>query len=178
MLLLDVDIRRFCNYTDPHDVDEDLKGFTSHGGSESWDNRAGMFIRQPDNPLDITYSGGASRCRHPKLIKYYTDLHDVDESMMTIVHHGGEWWRGSNAGITHRDVAGEPSTISDVAASRRRHLKMFIYYTDWHDVDENERTNVSQGGMWTRGNQAGIALRYITDTSSHTSDTVASLKNK
>ena len=52
------------------------------------------------------------------------------------------------------------------------------FYTDWHDVDENERTNVSQGGMWTRGNQAGIALRYITDTSSHTSDTVASLKNK
>ena len=118
MLLLDVDIRKFCNYTDAHDVDEDLKGFTSHGGSESWDNRAGMFIRQPDNPLDITYSGGASRCRHPKLIKYYTDAHEVDEDERTISAHGGHWNFTSCVGIVNRHVLDSPSYTHDDVASR------------------------------------------------------------
>ena len=99
-------------------------------------------------------------------------MHDVDESMMTIVHHGGEWWRGSNAGITHRDVAGEPSTISDVAASRRRHLKMFIYYTDEHDVDENLRTIASYGE--SPGSGAGIACRHMNDIHTNMYSYVAS----
>ena len=33
----------------------------------------------------------ASRRRHPKLIKYYTDAHDVDEDMRTISLQGGRW---------------------------------------------------------------------------------------
>ena len=101
-------------------------------------------------------------------------MHDVDESMMTIVHHGGEWWRGSNAGITHRDVAGEPSTISDVAASRRRHLKMFIYYTDWHDVDETMVTIMNQSGVWRGGDMVGITMRSMNDTPTSSWDYVAS----
>ena len=94
--------------------------------------------------------------------------------MMTIVHHGGEWWRGSNAGITHRDVAGEPSTIFDVAASRRRHLKMFIYYTDYHDVDEELTIICKCGGRWNDGPFVGIAFRDLLDTPSYTLDFVAS----
>ena len=95
--------------------------------------------------------------------------------MMTIVHHGGEWWRGSNAGITHRDVAGEPSTISDVAASRRRHLKMFIYYTDWHDVDEDVRTISLQGGTWSRYT-TGITDHVLSDSPTGSGIHVASLR--
>ena len=86
---------------------------------------------------------------------------------------------------TLKDITNILKTASEIVPSSTECRVMLLcagilgrYYTDWHDVDENERTNVSQGGMWTRGNQAGIALRYITDTSSHTSDTVASLKNK
>ena len=94
--------------------------------------------------------------------------------MMTIVHHGGEWWRGSNAGITHRDVAGEPSTISDVAASKRRHLKMFIHYTDTHDVDEDMRTILACGGYATAGDAGGIVRLNMNDPSFYYSITVAS----
>ena len=93
---------------------------------------------------------------------------------MTIVHHGGEWWRGSDAGITHRDVAGEPFTISDVAASRRRHLKMFIYYTDGHDVDEDLTIICKCGGRWNDEPFVGIAFRDLLDTPSYTLDFVAS----
>lgn len=99
--------------------------------------------------------------------------------MMTIVHHGGEWWRGSNAGITHRDVAGEPFTVSDVAASRRRHLKMFIhYYTDKHNVDEDMVTINDYGGNWNTwgiSEATGMMCRVMNDTPIDTYDSVASI---
>ena len=39
-----------------------------------------------------------------KTIKYYTDLHDVDEDLRTIMHQGERWDSETTAGITRRDM--------------------------------------------------------------------------
>ena len=35
--------------------------------------------------------------------------------------------------------------------------KVFLNYTDWHDVDEDLRTTTYQGGAWNNESRAGIA---------------------
>ena len=52
----------FIFYTDAHDVDEDENTIPSQGGEHARTNDAGVFIRQPDNPLNITHTVVASMC--------------------------------------------------------------------------------------------------------------------
>lgn len=59
----------------------------------------------------------ASRCRHPKLIKYYADGHDVDEDMKTIVGCGGHWNMTDWPGIACRDQYSTPIDLGDAVAS-------------------------------------------------------------
>ena len=40
------------------------------------------------------------------------------------------------------------------------------YYTDVHDVDEDQATLTYHGGLWHSGDWAGIADRYMSSTSS------------
>ena len=62
-------------------------------------------------------------CRHPKLIKYYTDWHDVDEDLRTILMHGGYWVHDVFTGIAHRDMEDSPTTnYYDIVASRLIYL--------------------------------------------------------
>ena len=49
-------------------------------------------------------------------LKYYTDNHDVDESVMTSSMHGGYWVDHTFAGITHRDMGGTSSYVSSHVA--------------------------------------------------------------
>lgn len=51
-------------------------------------------------------------------LKYYTDDHNVDEDMTTIVHVGGKWWDGIGAGIIHRDFFHSSSISLDSVASK------------------------------------------------------------
>ena len=51
-------------------------------------------------------------------LKYYTDNHDVDESVMAISMHGGYWVDHTFAGITHRDMGGTSSYVSSHVASK------------------------------------------------------------
>ena len=53
------------------------------------------------------------------------------------------------------------------------HLK---YYTDFHDIDEDNTTNVSCGGYWGFGSREGITRRYMFD--SVIADIAASKYNK
>ena len=49
-------------------------------------------------------------------LKYYTDLHDVDEDKTTINLHGGEWLSGSYAGVSTQYIYHySTATLSDVA---------------------------------------------------------------
>lgn len=57
-----------------------------------------------DCPLFLKASNVASMRRHPKLIKYYTDVHDVDEDTMTISVYNGTWISESGAGVAQRYV--------------------------------------------------------------------------
>jgi len=52
-----------------------------------------------------------------KIFLNYTDYHDVDEEMRTIVRLGGYWRHDISAGVALRDVAGGPSELSNVVAS-------------------------------------------------------------
>ena len=78
------------------------------------------------------------------------------------------------AGIALRHQAYTPTASGGDAASRRRHLKMFIYYTDEHDVDENMVTIMNQSGMWLNGSMVGITIRTMNDTPTSSPDYVAS----
>jgi len=52
-----------------------------------------------------------------KLIIYYTDWHNVDEDMVTLVYHGGRWQSATNVGVTYRDTDETPTHVSDTIAS-------------------------------------------------------------
>ena len=52
--------------------------------------------------------------------------------------------------------------------------KDIIYYTDYHDVDEETRTITAYGGYWLAGNQAGITYRHPYDDPTVSGDYVAS----
>lgn len=65
-----------------------------------------------------------------------------------------------------------PYTIS-------RHLKIDHYainYTDYHDVDEDLRTILEQGGKWQVDVHAGTMIRQLSDGISYAGN-VASMEN-
>ena len=109
-----------------------------------------------------------------RLIIYYTDDHNVNEDITAITSYGGNWDWASGSGITMRFMTGTPSSSASNVASRRRHLKMFIHYTDQHSVDEDLATITSQGGRFGYGTVAGVAARFVNDHPASSSDVVAS----
>lgn len=64
-------------YTDMHDVDENENTLPSYGGNDQRGSGAGVFIRQPDNSLNITHSVVASKknnAQPPSLLGGYVVL--------------------------------------------------------------------------------------------------------
>ena len=55
------------------------------------------------------------------MIKYYTDVHDVDENLRTIVNPGGDWILGGMVGIMFREMRYDFTAVHATAASVRRH---------------------------------------------------------
>lgn len=53
------------------------------------------------------------------LEKYYTDHHDVDEDLRTIVDYGGGCTNGTSAGITRRNPYDSSSFTWDGVASKK-----------------------------------------------------------
>ena len=53
---------------------------------------------------------------------YYTDEHDVDEDLKTIMAQGGYWPDGSWAGIMLRDLSTHPTSSLNRVASRLIYL--------------------------------------------------------
>ena len=53
---------------------------------------------------------------------YYTDEHDVDENMVTIMNQGGQWPHENSAGITIRTMNDIPTSSPDYVASRLIYL--------------------------------------------------------
>ena len=60
----------------------------------------------------------------------------------------------------------------------RRTCKMFIHYTDFHNVDEDMVTISLYGSNWLHGSKAGISYRDTDESPTISYNTVASLKNK
>ena len=87
-----------------------------HGGY--WDRETGVGITRRYIEFIHTnfYVNVASICRHPKLIIYYTDWHNVDEDMVTLVYHGGSWSYDIQAGVTYRDTDETPTITYDFVA--------------------------------------------------------------
>jgi hypothetical protein len=103
-------------YTDLHEVDEDTTAISLHGGSWTYESMAGVTLRYTNCVSFHTTPIGASRRRHWKIIKYYTDWHDVDEDMVTITYQSGYCYDGTRAGVMRRSADySRDSTFVDVA---------------------------------------------------------------
>ena len=109
-----------------------------------------------------------------KLIKYYTDHHDVDESIATTSIHGVHWIYDTTAGIACRYMVHTPTVAGAIVASMCRHAKIFLNYTDQHNVDEDLTAIPLHGERWDCESKAGIARRSLNDHSTYSSDAVAS----
>ena len=53
-------------------------------------------------------------------LKYYTDRHDVDEDMRTIMYQGGRWLNNTSAGITYQDTDHTSTDSFDSIASNAK----------------------------------------------------------
>ena len=89
---------------------------------------------------------------------FYTDWHEVDEDLRTICKCGGRWGAESSEGVTYRQMDSNSTHTSDIVASMRRHWKLIKYYTDRHDVDEDETSISLLGGNWAEST-TGIMCR-------------------
>ena len=114
------------------------------------------------------------------LIKYYTDWYDVDEDSMTVAKCGAssDWTFGIQAGVTSRTIYSTPTDSGPNVASVCRHLKYSLNYTDGHDVDEDMPTIVRHGGWYVDGYMSGVACRFMRETPTNTSESVASSNMK
>ena len=80
-----------------------------YGGYWQSETIAGFTQRHVDNAPNNYYDIIASGRRHLKMIKYYTDEHNVDEDLRTLASQGGFWgYYGSGSGITMRYVFDDP----------------------------------------------------------------------
>ena len=77
----------------------------------------GLFQRHLYDSIYEHNTTVASTCRHPKLVIYYTDYHDVDEDLKTIPIYGGWWTSNDMAGISERNVRSTPFNTYDYVAS-------------------------------------------------------------
>ena len=91
------------------------------GGSwgYGWSNGSapGVFLRGMMNSFNIAGPTVASVCRHPKLIKYYTDWHDVDEDLRTMFLRGGYWEMIDKVGVTQQNMYDTPDRVYASVAS-------------------------------------------------------------
>ena len=69
-----------------------------------------------------------------------------------------------NRNQNHNELYTTPSTIGGCC----------IFYTDEHNVDEDEMTISSQGGFQAHGNKAGITYRNMLSIPSNSLDVAAS----
>ena len=67
-----------------------------------------LIIQYPTSSVDIS-----------KLIKYYTDNHDVDEDLKTIGVVGGSWSHVSGVGIADRNMIDPPTNAHIAVASKK-----------------------------------------------------------
>ena len=55
--------------------------------------------------------------------KYYTNWHDVDEELMTILIHGGAWYQETQSGISRRHMSISPTTSGIDVASKKNNAQ-------------------------------------------------------
>ena len=81
---------------------------------------------------------------------------------MAICDCGGAWNNGdASAGLMVRVMVDPPTGAYDDDASGCRHLEMFIYYADYHDVDEDFATILAQSGAWSWNEGVGLMRREL-----------------
>ena len=110
-------------YTDQHIVDEDERAISVHGGYWDGDSQTGVMDRHVCDPSSNNLDVVASRRRHWKLIKYYTDWHDVDEDRVTILYQGGYWREDIKVGMTQRHIDVSPNHSDDVDGVASSNMK-------------------------------------------------------
>ena len=75
-----------------------------------------------DDPSYSTFSVASSNIS--KLIKYYTDAHDVDEGMLTVLAHGGAWGETGRNGFMQRNACNNRSDTVDTVAYKDKNTTL------------------------------------------------------
>ena len=77
-----------------------------------------------------------------KDIIYYTDFHNVDEDLKTVIIQGGDWVNGTALGITQRDLYSPPTSCGYSVASYvcEHHL---LHPDGYHNVGHKIPTDQS-----------------------------------
>ena len=105
------------NYTDYHEVDEDMMTSLLQGGLWSNVTDVGITFRFiTDSPSNLS-SYVASVCRHLKYSSNYTDGHDVDKDIKSTNSYGGGWLNGPWVGIIVRNLYNPLYDTYDTVAS-------------------------------------------------------------
>jgi len=68
-----------------------------------------FIIHYPTSSVDIS-----------KLIKYYTDNHDVDENVRSVTEQSGYWGYGTDVGIAFRYMCNDPLSADNTVASKNK----------------------------------------------------------
>lgn len=105
----------------------------------------------------------------------YTDVHDIDEDIVTICDVGGRWRNGLQCGPFDRYLANDPSASRDFTASRSPiQNDGIIDHTDNHDIGEDTRAISHFGGRYGNDLHSGVFSRILHATQFAGVDYVAS----
>ena len=105
------------NYTDYHDVDEDMKTISVYGGFWIEGELIGVTHR---NVLDAHTTSGYHVASSTVEFLNYTDQHDVDEDVRTIGKQGGRWIAEAGNGVCLRHLIDDITSEQDLVASRKK----------------------------------------------------------
>ena len=70
--------------------------------------------------------------------KYYTDYHDVDEELRTIIPQGGSWWENDGVGVAFRRMIDPPTITHDDVASVQKINRTYSPFGDACSIVERQ----------------------------------------
>ena len=168
-----VEHEEISNHADPHNVDEDLTTIPSLG--EHWCGIAfaGLHCRHTDWSVDwYTNTVASSNMQKYKIIRICMKSTKMWLPAWSMVEVGDM----KTMQVPCFDIWTCLRSIRMVLLLRCVDIWEISNYTDWLDVDEDERTSIIQGGSWVHNTQAGIAVRNMDDAPFYEYTVVASLK--
>ena len=126
-----------------HDVDEDSRTISVHGGHQAHGNLAGIALRNLYNNPSVP-NVASSNMKNSLIMCIRTMSTKIWGLLLVVVDHGALEARQ----VSPNEIWAMLLLLLYPVTLLRRTCKIWNY-TDWHDVDEDMRTISLQGGCWT-----------------------------